>query len=204
MGFWTRGIVAPAGQKTASDDDSPQTVADERPPSEIAAEHIENPAINQAVDDIPRRLHEVGAVENPGMPPDATVVSQEPRSAARAHAAPEAIARRADDLTSWGLPADSAKPSPLGDGFSLRTAGGVRHVSAEVLQPARAWFATATAEGECTTGSCPLPVARLDRRLNTALDWSPTPQAAAEQAEREGKLVFLIHVSGNFAQSGFT
>jgi hypothetical protein len=30
------------------------------------------------------------------------------------------------------------------------------------------------------------------------------PEAAAAQANRDGKLVFLIHVSGNFAQPGFT
>jgi hypothetical protein len=73
-----------------------------------------------------------------------------------------------------------------------------------VVRPVRAWFATATQEGECATGSCPAPVARLDRKLNTALEWSSSPEAAAEQAAREGKLVFLIHVSGNFAQPGFT
>lgn len=104
--------------------------------------------------------------------------------------------------TAAPVAAPTAEPA---DGFSLKTAGIVKQVSAEVLRPAAAWFETAAEQGAaCTTGTCPAPVARLDRKLNTALEWAPSPEAAGEMAARDGKLVFLIHVSGNFAQPGFT
>ncbi len=89
-------------------------------------------------------------------------------------------------------------------GFSLKTPGQVRQISAEVLKPTSTWFDIAGNDGACATGTCPSPVRNLDRKLNTALNWSATPEAAAAQAHRDGKLVFLIHVSGNFAQPGFT
>lgn len=43
-----------------------------------------------------------------------------------------------------------------------------------------------------------------DRKLQTALDWSLSVSDAALEATEEGKLVFLIHVSGNFESPGFT
>lgn len=43
-----------------------------------------------------------------------------------------------------------------------------------------------------------------DPKLGTALVWNNSLEAANAQAEKEGKLVFLIHVSGNFAIPGFT
>jgi hypothetical protein len=89
-------------------------------------------------------------------------------------------------------------------GFTLKTPGQVPQISAEVLKPTSTWFEIAGSDGACTTGTCPAPVRNLDRKLNTALNWSATPEAAAAQANRDGKLVFLIHVSGNFAQPGFT
>jgi hypothetical protein len=89
-------------------------------------------------------------------------------------------------------------------GFSLRRPGAIRQISAEVVQPASTWFDVAASNAACDTGTCPAPVRHLDRKLNTALIWSSTPEEAAARAEQEGKLVFLIHVSGNFAQPGFT
>jgi hypothetical protein len=47
-------------------------------------------------------------------------------------------------------------------------------------------------------------VCAVDRSLNTALTWAKSPGAASEQARKEGKLVFLIHLSGNFEDPGFT
>ncbi len=47
-------------------------------------------------------------------------------------------------------------------------------------------------------------VCAVDRSLNTALTWAKSPGAAFEQARSEGKLVFVIHVSGNFEDPGFT
>jgi hypothetical protein len=102
-------------------------------------------------------------------------------------------------------PASPARAIETPDGFSLRSPGLVRQISAEIVQPVNAWFDATAKEGDCTTGTCPAPVRTVvDRKLNTALEWSPGPEAAAASAEREGKLVFLIHVSGNFAQPGFT
>jgi hypothetical protein len=97
-----------------------------------------------------------------------------------------------------------ATDEDLATGFSLKTPGHVRQISAEVLRPASNWFDITAGDGACANGNCLAPVRSLDRKLNTALTWSATPEAAAAQANREGKLVFLIHVSGNFAQPGFT
>lgn len=43
-----------------------------------------------------------------------------------------------------------------------------------------------------------------DRKLSTTLTWAESVQEASQQAEEEQKLVFLIHVSGNFEMPGFT
>ncbi len=47
-------------------------------------------------------------------------------------------------------------------------------------------------------------VCSANRSLDTALTWAKSPAEAAGEASREGKLVFLIHVSGNFEDPGFT
>lgn len=114
---------------------------------------------------------------------------------------PEASKEEARQLpASVAIAAASEPVSP----FSLKTAVPVRQISAEVVQPENAWFAAVTDGAACDTGTCRVAPQSLDRKLNTALVWTPTPEAAAAEAEREGKLVFLIHVSGNFAQPGFT
>jgi hypothetical protein len=38
----------------------------------------------------------------------------------------------------------------------------------------------------------------------TALEFAATPAEALKQAAKEHKLVFLLHISGNFEESGFT
>ncbi|HVW35848.1 MAG TPA: hypothetical protein VHB99_01045, partial [Pirellulales bacterium] len=43
-----------------------------------------------------------------------------------------------------------------------------------------------------------------DRKLGTAITWAQSPDAAWREARDEGKLVFLIQVSGNFARQEFT
>ncbi len=43
-----------------------------------------------------------------------------------------------------------------------------------------------------------------DRKLGTAITWAESPDAAWRNARDEGKLVFLIQVSGNFARQEFT
>jgi hypothetical protein len=50
-------------------------------------------------------------------------------------------------------------------------------------------------------GACPVPRART---LGTALVWATSVAEAATQAEEAGKLVFVIHVSGNFESPEFT
>ena len=43
-----------------------------------------------------------------------------------------------------------------------------------------------------------------DRHLGTQLTWAASPEAAALEAQREGKLLFLLHLSGNFELPEFT
>ncbi len=43
-----------------------------------------------------------------------------------------------------------------------------------------------------------------DRTLDTRLTWERSVQDAAEKAAREGKLVYVIHVSGDFEKPEFT
>jgi hypothetical protein len=38
----------------------------------------------------------------------------------------------------------------------------------------------------------------------TAIDFFDTPSQAARQAKKDGKLVFVLHVSGNFEDPRFT
>lgn len=64
------------------------------------------------------------------------------------------------------------------------------------------WFAVADANASSQETS--EPVRSADRSLHTALIWSKSPDEASVLARREGKLVFLIHVSGNFEDPGFT
>ena len=52
----------------------------------------------------------------------------------------------------------------------------------------------------CVDGECP----SSGKSLDTELMWAESPALAYEQAKTEDKLVFLIHVSGNFEIPGFT
>lgn len=63
------------------------------------------------------------------------------------------------------------------------------------------WFASLNSSESAETAA---PVCSADRSLRTALIWAKSPQEAADRARREGKLVFIIHVSGNFEDPGFT
>lgn len=55
-----------------------------------------------------------------------------------------------------------------------------------------------------TTQVCEQEKKFKDRKLNTALTWAESVAEASQQAVDEEKLVFLIHVSGNFEMPGFT
>jgi hypothetical protein len=78
-------------------------------------------------------------------------------------------------------------------------------VPAPFVLPEKPWFAVAELTSD-ETESCQgtQAVCAANRSLNTALAWAKSPAEAAEQAKRDGKLVFLIHVSGNFEDPGFT
>jgi hypothetical protein len=61
----------------------------------------------------------------------------------------------------------------------------------------------------CTTAGCSTGIGTdepsvMDRKLGTAITWNPTPDAAWRAAKDDGKLVFMIQVSGNFARQEFT
>ncbi len=38
----------------------------------------------------------------------------------------------------------------------------------------------------------------------TTIQWFANPQTAAERAEKQSKLLFVMHLSGNFAKQEFT
>ncbi|MDF1841558.1 MAG: hypothetical protein P1U77_08990 [Rubripirellula sp.] len=54
--------------------------------------------------------------------------------------------------------------------------------------------------GTCRDATCE----EADNRLGTTIHWSAEPKDAYQLAEQQEKLVFLIHVSGNFKIPGFT
>ena len=59
----------------------------------------------------------------------------------------------------------------------------------------------------CTEGTCSVATAApatADRTLGTTVHWMESPDAASHAATAEGKLVFMIQVSGNFARQEFT
>ena len=52
------------------------------------------------------------------------------------------------------------------------------------------------AVAEETDCSCP--------RYGTAIEWAPTPEAAARMAREQSKLLLVLHISGNFEKNTFT
>ncbi len=93
--------------------------------------------------------------------------------------------------------------SPPVDQFALSP--GAVATAAPFVLPEKPWFALADltlAEPESCNGAA--KVCSANRSLDTALTWAKSPAEAAGEASREGKLVFLIHVSGNFEDPGFT
>jgi hypothetical protein len=77
--------------------------------------------------------------------------------------------------------------------------------SAPFIVPDKPWFALADLKLK-EPAACNLakPVCAVDRSLNTALSWARSPTEAAARARAAGKLVFLMQVSGNFEDPGFT
>jgi len=53
---------------------------------------------------------------------------------------------------------------------------------------------------DCTTGECK----ETGDFFGTAVTFRPTPKIAGEEAGKQHKLLFVLHVSGNFEDPGFT
>ncbi len=75
--------------------------------------------------------------------------------------------------------------------------------------PPNSWFALKAVGENCSaarrrSGARSPRVCSKDRSLGTAMTWASSPSEAFDQAKAEGKLVMLLHVSGNFEDSGFT
>lgn len=100
--------------------------------------------------------------------------------------------------TSSRLPAAGDDHS-TGDAYSLPSA------ATELEAPGAAfasWFSSTELGG--LPQELQPKVCAADRSLGTVLTWSKSPEEAEATARRERKLVFLIHVSGNFEDAGFT
>lgn len=90
---------------------------------------------------------------------------------------------------------------------SSKSVAGDTHPS--FLLPDDPWFALSTPRIASTQSDHNVPTDRAaatatNRSLGTALRWECSNQAAFDRAKSEGKLVFLIEVSGNFEIPGFT
>ena len=58
---------------------------------------------------------------------------------------------------------------------------------------------------DCVEAKVPAPAARPDREaFATTVAFVRNPQEAARVAKKEDKLTFLLHLSGNFEEPGFT
>jgi hypothetical protein len=189
IGFWVRGLIdgdmgrsaragpalAAAGGPVTSHLDHPQVVKAERTEPERPAEtQVKTP---------------IGAVP-PTTPP--------------AEAAPLAAASTEPPPDRPVGPVRDQAPAPAApERFLLRQAA--PRASLPFVLPEEPSFALADLKlDEPAACGQTEQVCAVDRSLNTALTWAKSPGAASEQAREEGKLVFLIHVSGNFEDPGFT
>jgi hypothetical protein len=118
-----------------------------------------------------------------------------PRAEATAGDSPRPVERVAPRRA----PARLAEATP--DLFALREPA--RREAPSFLLPADPWFALGEVSADEPAEAAPT-ACRADRSLDTALTWAKSPAEASERAAKEGKLVFLIHVSGNFEDPGFT
>jgi hypothetical protein len=75
--------------------------------------------------------------------------------------------------------------------------------STEKAEPVSAEPTPPPAEGICPV-SIEGPPCDTPQNYGTSIDFLSTPAAAAEQARREGKLMLVLHVAGNFEDSCFT
>jgi hypothetical protein len=198
MGFWVRGLIdgdvgrsaragpelAAAGPPATADLDHPQVVKTERAePEHLAETHLPTPIVAAPSTTPPAEAAPLAAASTKPPPdrPLGPVRDQTPAPAVR-------------DYTP--APAEPQR-------FVLREAA--RRASLPFVLPEKPSFALADLKlDEPEASGQTEQVCAVDRSLNTALTWAKSPGAASEQARQEGKLVFLIHVSGNFEDPGFT
>ena len=67
---------------------------------------------------------------------------------------------------------------------------------------ALAWPALAWAANHA--GHTPACASCGQKTYGTSVEWVANPSAAAQQAKKQEKLVFVLHVSGNFEDPGVT
>jgi hypothetical protein len=100
------------------------------------------------------------------------------------------------------VPSTSASPEPVAGASATTTAAFQLPKSTAEPVAVKSWFAIHGADDVAAASE--EAVCSTDRSLKTALTWARSPKEAADEARRQGKLVFLIHVSGNFEDPGFT
>lgn len=66
------------------------------------------------------------------------------------------------------------------------------------------WSAAACLAAVIVAGVAPAEDRPACAGHGTSINFISTPKEAARLAKQEGKLVFLLHVSGNFEDPGFT
>jgi hypothetical protein len=152
----------------------------EKPPQEAWSDHSKPPIPVEAP-----RVEEATPIAPPAPAP--AVVSQAERGKRRV----SLFAGRLDPN------ADSTRPGA--------TAGSEIFTADNVRLPVDSWFAVADPdESNAFPKQCAAGVCGRDRSLGTKLVWATSPEEAAKQAEESGKLVLVLHVSGNFENPGFT
>jgi hypothetical protein len=186
-GFWVRGFIE--GDVSRSARAGPETAAAARP----VTSHLDHPPVVKAERVEPESLTETQAKRPIVGPPPATPPAEAgPVAAASTKPLPDRPVRPVRDQISTRAALER---------FVLRDAA----PRAPFVLPEKPSFALADLQlDEPAAWGQTEQVCAVDRSLNTALTWAKSPGAASEQARKEGKLVFLIHVSGNFEDPGFT
>ena len=199
-GFWSRGERTPLRTEVAAAAAAPQAnipvsaQKDDRPQAIEILHLAANTDAASGAHGIPARA------DNQLLPLAAPVTTESPTPT--------------DQLAAVAVPALPASPqvsAPIkaetqAEGsFALEPPTAANRI-ADVHLPDNPWFDAGRAESDCTSGLCAAapPLRTRDRKLNTALVWNSSPEAAAAEARHDRKLVFLLHVSGNFAEPGFT
>jgi hypothetical protein len=195
LGVISGRVLRPDAPSGNGEVESVAAVASHTSESQISANATDGPAV-EIVSEVEVNPPEL--VFGPSaVPPAATLAeTNEPASVPLAEHAPqqELQPQLAGSTSEEAKEPDEAVPlpaTPVTSPVSLESS-----VSLEGKVP--------TIKVPATTQVCGLEKKSSDRKLNTALTWAKSVSEANERAEEEEKLVFLIHVSGNFEMPGFT